>query len=83
MSMSAVTVSCAVCVSVCVGLCNVYPGNVTMYSAIKIRVSALHVLVDRVFTVHSLNSLRGFLIDAVRRTYPQLGNAGQILRVMN
>jgi hypothetical protein len=82
--MSAVTVSCAVCVSVCVGLCNVYPGNVTMYSAIKIRVSALHVLVVYgVFTVHSLNSLLGFSRDVVRLTYPQLGNAGQILRVMN
>jgi hypothetical protein len=54
-----------------------------MYSAIKIRVSALHVLEDGVFTVHSPNSLRGFLIDVVRRPYPQLGNAGQILRVMN
>jgi hypothetical protein len=39
------------------------------YSVIKIRVSALPTCtstVDRLFAVHSLNSLRGFLIDVVR-----------------
>jgi hypothetical protein len=79
MSMSAVTVSCSpyCCVSVCRPVCVMCIQEMSpCIQQSKLGFPRyMYTTVDDVFTVNSLNSLRGFLVDVVRRTFPQLGNA--------